>query len=169
MGLINTRTFVLEEYFGDQIPKYAILSHTWRDEEVSYQDRQDENRKSAKKKGLQKIQTACVVAQHRGIEYLWVVTNCINKDSSSELSEAINSMFTWYERSFICFAYLDDFHCEQKRKTGLDNFGNSRWFTRGWTLQELMCNSLTVRRPNLGASTRCWWELVKLRPFTSST
>ena len=93
MRLINTGTLVLEEYFGDQIPKYAILSHTWGDEEVTYQDWQDSHRRSAKK-GFRKILTACLVAQRQLFEHLWVDTNCINKDSSAELSEAINSMFT---------------------------------------------------------------------------
>jgi hypothetical protein len=65
-----------------------------------------------------------------------VDTNCINKDSSSELSEAINSMFTWYQNSSICFVYLDDFVYESK--DSLVAFGDSRWFTRGWTLQELL-------------------------------
>ncbi|KAE8452030.1 hypothetical protein EG329_002195 [Mollisiaceae sp. DMI_Dod_QoI] len=137
MRLINTHTLVLEECFGDQIPKYAILSHTWRNEEVSYQDWQYNQRESATKKGFRKIHTACLVAQRHSIEYLWVDTNCINKDSSSELSEAINSMFTWYERASICFVYLDDFYFEPNGS--LAGLEASRWFTRGWTLQELLC------------------------------
>lgn len=135
MRLINTRTLALEEFFGDRIPKYAILSHTWRDAEVTYQDWQDSHRRSAKK-GFQKIQAACMVAQRNSIEHLWVDTNCINKDSSSELSEAINSMFTWYQNSSTCYVYLDDFHFEDK--DSLIALGDSRWFTRGWTLQELL-------------------------------
>jgi hypothetical protein len=135
MRLINTRTLALEEFFGDQIPKYAILSHTWREDEVTYQDWHDGHRRSYKK-GYQKIQAACLVAQQNSIEHLWVDTNCINKDSSSELSEAINSMFTWYQNSFICYVYLDDFHFEDK--DSLIAFGDSRWFARGWTLQELL-------------------------------
>ena len=113
MRLINTRTLVLEEYFGDQIPEYAILSHRWTDEEVTYQDWQYNYSNSIEKKGFLKIKTACFVAQSRAIGYLWVDTNCINKDSSSELSEAINSMFTWYKQSAICFVYLDDFDFEE--------------------------------------------------------
>jgi hypothetical protein len=134
MRLINTRTLVLEEYFGDQIPEYAILSHAWRDEEVTYQDWQHGDRRSAKK-GFRKIQAACLVSQRHSLEYLWVDTNCINKDSSAELSEAINSMFSWYQRSSTCLVYLDDFHYDSG---SLASFESSRWFTRGWTLQELL-------------------------------
>jgi len=134
MRFINTETLILEEYFGDQIPKYVILSHTWRDEEVTFQDWQDTNRRSTKR-DLWKIDAACIEARRSSIEFLWVDTNCINKDSSAELSEAINSIFVWYQRSSVCFVYVDDFHYSGR---SLTNFEACRWFTRGWTLQELL-------------------------------
>lgn len=137
MRLINTRTLIVEEYLGDQIPKYAILSHTWRDEEVTYQDWEHSDHRSAKK-GFRKIQTAWVIAQRHSLEYIWVDMNCINKDSSAEVSEAINSMSAWYQDSSICFVYLDDFHYDSG---SLADFGTSRWFTCGWTLQELLARS----------------------------
>ncbi|KPI45129.1 Vegetative incompatibility protein HET-E-1 [Cyphellophora attinorum] len=134
MRLINVDTLALEEYVGDQIPEYAILSHCWRDEEVSYRDWQDSGQRSSKK-GFRKIQTACEVARRFSSKYLWVDTNCINKESSAELSEAINSMYTWYQRSAVCIAYLDDV---DGSAATFSSFEESRWFTRGWTLQELL-------------------------------
>lgn len=134
MRLINIRTLELEEYFGDKIPRYAILSHTWGEEEVSYQDWQNVNQRSAKK-GYQKIRACCDVARGFPIDHLWVDTNCINKESSAELTEAINSMFDWYQRSAICLVYLEDFEYHDVDLEGLER---CRYWTRGWTLQELL-------------------------------
>lgn len=133
MRLINTTTFELEEYFGSNIPKYAILSHAWGIEEVSFQDWANPSRRIAKA-GYLKIDSACRQARTDGLDYLWVDTNCIDKSSSAELTEAINSMFSWYRNSLVCYAYLED--VPEKR------FENSRWFTRGWTLQELLAPSI---------------------------
>lgn len=77
------------------------------------------------------------------IQYTWVDTCCIDKSSSAELSEAINSMFKWYRHAGICYAYLDDIEPENvknKDRNGLKKsyLGQARWFTRGWTLQELI-------------------------------
>ncbi|KAI7782794.1 hypothetical protein LA080_012835 [Diaporthe eres] len=108
MRLIDTRTLELCESFGDKIPKrYAILSHTWEDEEVTFQDWQDLS-VARKKKGFFKISMACKQAQKHDLDYLWVDTNCIDKTSPSELSEAINSMFSWYQKATICYTYLAD-------------------------------------------------------------
>lgn len=110
---------------------YAILSHTWREgEEVTFEELGTEAAKS--KSGYCKIQQACCIAAEHGISYIWIDTCCIDKRSSSELSEAINSMFTWYKNSEVCYAYLEDVHFD-----GSD-FANARWFTRGWTLQKLI-------------------------------
>ncbi|KAH6989086.1 heterokaryon incompatibility protein-domain-containing protein [Ilyonectria sp. MPI-CAGE-AT-0026] len=133
MRLINTTTFELEEYFGSNIPKYAILSHAWGNEEVSFQDWANPTRRIAKA-GYLKIDSACRQARRDGLDYLWVDTNCIDKSSSAELTEAINSMFTWYGNALICYAYLEDVPGK--------SFENSRWFTRGWTLQELLAPSV---------------------------
>lgn len=56
---------------------------------------------------------------------------CIDKTSTAELSESINSMFRWYQKAKICYAYLEDVD-------DVSELGRSRWFTRGWTLQELI-------------------------------
>lgn len=107
MRLINTRTWELEEFYGLNIPDYAILSHTWGNEEVTLRDWQDLEHCQGRD-GWYKIVQACEQAQADGWEYIWVDTNCIDKTSSAELSEAINSMFAYYRNSRICYAYLSD-------------------------------------------------------------
>jgi hypothetical protein len=106
MRLINTHTRAFEEFIGRDIPKYAILSHTWEVEEVSYADYVEG--KYHGKKGSEKIDMTCQLAIRDGIRYTWVDTCCIDKRSSAELTEAINSMFRWYERAEVCYAFLSD-------------------------------------------------------------
>ncbi|KAK3334137.1 heterokaryon incompatibility protein-domain-containing protein [Cercophora scortea] len=149
MRLINARSLDLVEFIGDDIPKYAILSHTWEKDEASYKDWADPILRS-RKAGFAKIRGACKKTVEHGLDWLWVDTNCIDKSSSAELSEAINSMFQWYAHAEICFAYLSDVPALASPVVSLaDNeprleelaenkFRNSRWFTRGWTLQELL-------------------------------
>ncbi len=129
MRLINIATLELEEFFERDIPEYAILSHTWGREEVSFRDWADPQRRSAKL-GYAKIEGACREARNRCLLYLWVDTCCIDKSSSADLSEAINSMFAWYRDAAVCLAFLEDVPAK--------SFHYSRWFTRGWTLQELL-------------------------------
>jgi hypothetical protein len=133
MRLINTRTGLFEEFIGRNIPKYAILSHTWEEEEVSFKDMSDHSCKS--KKGYGKIAMTCRLAAGAGLGYAWVDTCCIDKSSSAELTEAINSMFRWYGRASICYVYFSDLAPCASLETGLQG---CRWFTRGWTLQELI-------------------------------
>lgn len=93
MRLINTKEIRLEKFFrAAKIPPYAILSHTWGDDEVSLQHFQNISFRSSRK-GFSKIKSACQEARRQGLDYLWVDTCCIDKTSSAELSEAINSMF----------------------------------------------------------------------------
>jgi hypothetical protein len=136
--------FSLAEYSGNDVPKYAILSHTWgpNSEEVTFQDLKDSTGKS--KPGYDKIRFCGKRAAKDNIHYFWVDSCCIDKSSSAELSEAINSMFCWYQDAERCYVYLSDVsinasdrHCESSRRWKLD-FKTSRWFTRGWTLQELL-------------------------------
>lgn len=146
MRLLDSRTLRLVEFFGASIPKYAILSHRWEDEEVSLQDMQTGVAKD--KKGYRKIESCCRRARLDGHEWVWIDTCCIDKTSSAELSEAINSMFRWYQRAWMCYAYLSDVRNETAGYQGeawrlLDAFtlralNDSLWFTRGWTLQELI-------------------------------
>jgi hypothetical protein len=106
MRLINTGTGAFEEFIGRDIPKYAILSHTWEEEEVSYQDYL--GCACLHKKGYEKIRKTLELAREDDVLYAWVDTCCIDKSSSAELTEAINSMYQWYERSARCFVYLSD-------------------------------------------------------------
>ncbi|KAI8625583.1 HET-domain-containing protein [Xylariaceae sp. FL1651] len=143
MRLIDVQTLELKEFF-DAVPLYAILSHTWGAEEVTFQDyllATDPNTNAntsshiKRKAGFAKIIGACKRARADGLQYVWCDTNCIDKRSSAELSEAINSMYAWYRDSVICYAYLAD--VDETSMT----FAKSRWFSRGWTLQELLAPS----------------------------
>jgi Heterokaryon incompatibility protein (HET) len=147
MHLINTSTIALKYFTGDVAPKYAILSHTWGEEEISFQDMSDTD-KIRNRRGYIKIQWACYLARQDGWEYIWIDTCCINKESSAELSEAINSMYTWYGRAQVCYAYLVDVPPDDPNNPNPPSrqlsFHQSRWFTRGWTLQELMSPSIVI-------------------------
>lgn len=117
-------------------PKYAILSHTWDKEEVLFEHISAQ--KAKRQKGYKKIEGCCNRAKQDGFEYIWVDTCCINKASSAELSEAINSMFAWYRNAQICYAHLQDVPNAVSPELPNSFFRVSRWFTRGWTLQELI-------------------------------
>jgi hypothetical protein len=149
MRLLNVKTFEIKEFIGADIPPYAILSHTWGTEEVTLHDWQDISRASLKG-GFAKIQGACNQAVKDGLDYIWVDTNCIDKTSSAELSEAINSMFAWYHDAYRCYVYLADTSdtAWQRNSDGeLDmdaSFLQSKWFTRGWTLQELLAPQIVI-------------------------
>lgn len=168
MRLINIHSFRLEEFFGRNIPPYHILSHTWGDDEISFQEytwlqtyaekvaagvieekppKQRERLKAKdeslrRRSGYQKIiHFAQLVPtlqthDHHTADYIWVDTCCINKESSAELSEAINSMYQWYKGAELCIAFLAD--VEDTKDAPDSDFGKSRWFFRGWTLQELL-------------------------------
>ena len=182
MRLLRADTLELAEFVG-RIPPYVILSHTWGPDEVSFQDLSIPSKLPAAKKkaGYAKIAGCCARAIEDGYEYVWVDTCCIDKTSSTELSEAINSMYRWYQEAHICYAYMSDVTLDVQaqvpssaasdvssvssgqqiaaRKAANDQprplvrtipsllrdydtlprtFENSRWFTRGWTLQELI-------------------------------
>ncbi|KAI0158012.1 heterokaryon incompatibility protein-domain-containing protein [Hypoxylon sp. FL1284] len=139
MRLIDVNTLEFKEYFGTKKPPYAILSHTWGGEEVTFQEWEQRTEDTVRRKqGYAKIVGACRRARADGLSYLWCDTNCIDKRSSAELSEAINSMFAWYRGSHICYAYLADI------RINVHDLTNSRWFTRGWTLQELLALATVV-------------------------
>jgi hypothetical protein len=134
MRLINTSTGLFEEFIGDQIPQYVILSHTWEGEEVTFEDVKS-NPSYRQKKGYRKIEMTCRLASEANFRYAWVDACCIDKSSSAELTEAINSMYQWYQTSEICYVFLSDLPTAAPLETAL---GSCRWFTRGWTLQELI-------------------------------
>jgi Heterokaryon incompatibility protein (HET) len=167
MRLLYAKTHTLGSFEGTKIPPYAILSHTWGSDEVTYQDitgtviqqrliakshslldldsvDDDEEASPRQKKGYPKIKLTCSQALHDGLEWVWIDTCCIDKSSSSELSEAINSMFQWYKKAAICYVFLDDVSCEDLEPSDgvapnrLDILQSAKWFARGWTLQELI-------------------------------
>lgn len=142
----------LVEFFGN-IPPYAILSHTWGsdDQEISFKE--IVKGKGHGKAGYRKIQFCVKQAVKDGLHYFWMDTCCIDKSSSAELSEAINSMFRWYRNAAKCYVYLADVSINVLIQTSdagsvrndpasqqiwKPAFQQSRWFTRGWTLQELL-------------------------------
>ena len=144
MRLINARTLKLEEVLDEKAKTYVILSHRWEDYEVTFQDMQNPGVASSKK-GFVKIQRTCEYAIKDGYEYVWVDTCCINKDSSAELTEAINSMYRWYTASAVCYALVSDVNAAALDNDAvMDQFKRSKWFTRGWTLQELLAPQLVV-------------------------
>jgi hypothetical protein len=141
----NEGEFSLTEFFGGDIPRYAILSHTWGagTEEVTFRDLTDGTCKD--KTGYRKIRFCGEQARRDGLQFFWVDTCCIDKSNNTELTEAINSMFRWYLNAANCYIYLSDVP-----RNALDTddasyqlawksaFRKSRWFTRGWTLQEVI-------------------------------
>ncbi|KIM50891.1 hypothetical protein SCLCIDRAFT_144520, partial [Scleroderma citrinum Foug A] len=145
---VDRRTKVLE--FGDdEVTEYAILSHRWIGLEVDYDEIVEltkmavEDRDEIRQRdGYRKILDSCEQAQKDGYEWLWVDTCCIDKRSSAELSEAINSMYRWYANAKVCYAYLHDVPGSSlptaRDKRYFDFNGWPEWFSRGWTLQELI-------------------------------
>ncbi|CAJ2507703.1 Uu.00g088890.m01.CDS01 [Anthostomella pinea] len=130
MRLLNARTYEVHEFLSEEAGRdYAILSHTWGLEECTLQQMSAPG--VATRKGYAKIKYCCDQALRDGLEWAWVDTCCIDKTSTAELSEAINSMFRWYRQASVCYTYLDDV-------TTLQDLGSCRWLTRGWTLQELI-------------------------------
>ncbi|KAK6831556.1 hypothetical protein RU639_002817 [Aspergillus parasiticus] len=138
MRLIHTERLQLEE-FADESPPYAVLSHRWGKEEVTFQDVLLNRNHDTE--GYRKVENICKVANQDGFEYAWIDTCCINKESSAELSEAINSMFRWYESAGRCYAYLRDVSLDNDQSDLSTKVRNSEYFKRGWTLQELIAPS----------------------------
>ena len=148
MRLLNATTLKLHEFFGSDIPSYFILSHRWEGAEITYQDIRDGTNTDST--GWTKVRNACAFTRDREVKerrrrglisevaYIWIDTCCIDKSSSAELTEAINSMFSWYKHAYECLVYLKDvpsgLSAEPKEKVILQ----SEWFKRGWTLQELL-------------------------------
>jgi hypothetical protein len=132
-----------EDLLAYKIPRYAILSHTWRKEEVTFADLT--KGAGLNKAGYQKIQFCGEQAERDGLHHFWVDTCCIDKSNSTELQEAINSMFQWYRDAATCYVYLEDVSCpvsdpneRSDNRLWEEDFRRSRWFRRGWTLQELI-------------------------------
>jgi hypothetical protein len=140
----DDRKYSLTEFMGDAIPRYAILSHTWGadHEEVTLADLEKDT--GMTKAGYRKLHFCGDQAAKDGLRYFWVDPCCIDKSSSAELTEAINSMFAWYRDAARCYVYLSDVSTSSLTSSTPAQqhwnraFQQSRWFTRGWTLQVLV-------------------------------
>ena len=144
--LLNAKEIVNEETYRNpnkeelkrqQTAPYVVLSHRWVEPELIYEDMTDfkESVLRQRSKSASKLFGACrkVLEHDKGrIVHLWMDTVCINKQDPAETSSSINSMYRWYQKAEVCFAYLDDYPTPDA-----PTFTHSQWFTRGWTLQEL--------------------------------
>ncbi|KAH9918568.1 heterokaryon incompatibility protein-domain-containing protein, partial [Epithele typhae] len=161
MWLLGTRCANLVLFpRAEDVPRgYAILSHTWSAEEDTFQKIQALNKKFDQTPSLQdhdlprtreelnEVRSFLELAEKAGFEYAWVDTCCIDKTSSAELSEAINSMFQYYALSSACYVYLDDVNTDGIALTGPSPAPYplwTRWHSRGWTLQELIASRVVV-------------------------
>jgi Heterokaryon incompatibility protein (HET) len=159
----------LVEKHDSDIPRYAILSHTWGadGDEVTFRDLTEGTGRN--KAGYKKIEFCRARAASDGLQYFWVDTCCINKANHTELSEAITSMFRWYRDAVKCYVYLSDVptctrdHDSQTEQAWQSAFRISRWFTRGWTLQELLaprCVEFFSREEKLLGNKKTLEELI---------
>lgn len=148
MRLLHTTQMCFKEFFDSEIPPYAILSHRWGTDEISYQDFLTGKKRDGA--GFAKILSCCkyvavdatMYSDNRllwgRLDWVWIDTCCIDKSSSAELSEAINSMYRWYANAVVCYAYLSDVPNNNEEDCMMKMFESSDWFRRGWTLQELL-------------------------------
>ncbi|EME46893.1 hypothetical protein DOTSEDRAFT_149383, partial [Dothistroma septosporum NZE10] len=137
MKLINVNTLEIQEFIdAKNAPKYAILSHRWQAGELSFEQYMDPAQRHGP--GFDKIRHFCHFWWSDTIQWCWVDTCCIDKRSSAELSESINSMSRWYQESAFCVTYLADVPPPTNSGVMQAALERSEWFTRGWTLQELL-------------------------------
>ena len=155
MRLLNTEDLSLRDVMGSTPASYAILSHTWNAIELSLQDICEPDFHT--KEGFDKIWKTCDKAKGRH-EWVWIDSCCIDKTSSAELSEAINSMFQWYENAEVCYVYLEDLVATEAT---FENLEGCKYFTRGWTLQELLA------APEVIFCNRSWDEVGTKRGLAS--
>ena len=139
--------FCFRDFQDDNTPPYAILSHTWVEgQEVTFEDMMAGTGKD--KQGNKKIRFCGEQTRRDRLQYFWVDTCCIDKANYAELSYSINSMFCWYRNATRCYVYLSDlsistFNSNDEYNPQLSeaDFRKCTWFTRGWTLQELLASS----------------------------
>jgi Heterokaryon incompatibility protein (HET) len=150
--------FSLIKFADQEIPEYAILSHTWGldSDEVDFQDIM--NKKDEDKPGYEKLRFCAKQAARDGLLFFWIDTCCIDKSNGPETDEAIRSMFRWYAGAARCYVYLSDVPNPKDPTFAVESaFAKSRWFTRGWTLQELIAPKsvefFSSNRESLGSKT----------------
>lgn len=148
MRSLDTKTYELADFTNQPSPQYVVLSHTWlvSDKpnvvrEITYQDMQNQHKSikegNYKTQGWAKLKNYCDLARSNGWQYAWMDTCCIDKTNSADTQEAINAMFRWYAATGVCYAYLDGVDSRELNHSH-ETFRTARWFTRGWTLQELL-------------------------------
>ena len=162
MRLLKVHTLNFREFFDTDVPRYCILSHRWGKDELSYKEFKKQDDLDGH--GYRKILEFCSFVRERNfqeyrpvecknpkawfgyheVDWVWVDTICIDKRSSSELSEAINSMFAWYEKAVECHVYLHDVTPVTSGRLIYERVRASTWFSRGWTLQELLAPAVVV-------------------------
>ncbi|KAI0159723.1 HET-domain-containing protein [Xylariaceae sp. FL1272] len=156
MHLIDVNTLRLRKFVNESnaVGTYGILSHRWLaiEDEVTFQDIESlDSNIASQRKGYWKITETCKLAKRQGLSYCWIDTCCIDKLSSAELQEAVNSMYRWYKNAAVCFVHLrndDTDHIATdndgndddpaNRRSNFVQYRDNEWFTRGWTLQELI-------------------------------
>ncbi|KAI0738924.1 heterokaryon incompatibility protein-domain-containing protein [Daedaleopsis nitida] len=146
MWLLHSQTLELKSFVDPTRVKYAILSHVWEDADhtVTFRDIQEIHARCLRSGEdprmlvTEKVRQFALLAEREGFNWIWLDTCCIDKSSSAELSEAINSMYAWYKEAAVCYAYLGDIDDFDDPRAPNSQFRRSRWHTRGWTLQELI-------------------------------
>jgi hypothetical protein len=133
---------VLTDFRGRLIPPYAILSHRWSNSEALFEDMSNRTYE-AREEGYRKLQFCAEQAAQDGLQHFWIDTCCIDRWDNNERSKAINTMFQWYQDAARCYVILSDVSVPSATDASLRSsweasFRNSKWFTRGWTLQELI-------------------------------
>ena len=133
--LLHTKNLELKQFEDHNVPRYAILSHTWeydrgKSDELTFEDVKN-GEFQRKPSSYSKLRNCLDQAQKIGLAWVWIDTVCMDRTSHAALTNALNSMFRWYQRASICFAYLGDVH-------GVGDLSAARWFKHGWTLQELL-------------------------------
>lgn len=159
MRLLNVHTLHFQEFSCSDAPPYAIASHRWGSEETTLKSFQ--KKRYVDGAGHQKVERFCkmvilmnkevqtsaawkAMGYHLDCDWIWIDTACINKTDSVELSESINSMFEYYRRAAVCYVYLPDVRSTGDHQGAMLDFMQSTWFTRGWTLQELLAPGIVV-------------------------
>ncbi|KAF3022505.1 hypothetical protein E8E14_011426 [Neopestalotiopsis sp. 37M] len=180
MRVVDVESLAVVEIDETTTP-YAILSHRWEEgQEISLSEMKPPIQRSVtRKSGYRKIKKACAfalkVSREQGLgyflRYIWIDTCCIDKTSSAELSEAINSMYRWYEKAVICFAFLSDVSTVNDIDGERSELSRSAWFTRGWTLQELLAPKEVIFLSSswhmLGSRTGLCQQLSKITSIDS--
>ena len=144
MRLLNVETLEFSNFFDAAIPEYLVLSHRWEGSETTLQEFETEKHSHShfpKSSGTPKILSFCDEARKDGCGWVWVDTCCIDKTSSAELTEAINSMWRWYAQAKACYVYMSDVEPAKSSQSATplrERLKKTAWFTRGWTLQEML-------------------------------